>query len=106
AHGHLLGVDGAGLFRSVSYGSSCSSPAGASPVTASPPPGSPGSPGTPESWVTCTSSKGSSGSAHGKATYQSRATVAAASSTEPISLPARPNGSLRQMKAYIGSASQ
>src|SRR5882724_8924596 len=53
---------------------------------------------------TCTSSKGSSGVAHGKITYQSRAPVAAARASEPVSLPQRPNGSFRQIQAYIAYA--
>src|SRR5262245_17698179 len=50
---------------------------------------------------TCTSSNGSSGVAHGKITYHSRAVVATIRPTEPASLPQRPNGSLRQIQAYI-----
>ena len=87
------------LFVSVLYGSS--SAVGLPLGTVSPPPES--SPGTSEFWLTWTSSKGSSGSAHGNTTNQSKATVTAASSVEPTSFPASPNGSLRQIHPYIVS---
>ena len=40
------------------------------------------------------------GSTAGKTTYHSRATAAATSSTEPVSLPGSPKGSLRQIHPY------
>ncbi len=42
--------------------------------------------------------------AHGKTTYQSSAPVAAIRPIEPVSLPQKPNGSLRQIQAYIAYA--
>src|SRR4051794_4138779 len=91
-------ADGAGAFDLVLYGM-LSGPSTFGEVTAF---GSSCAGPCCVSAPTCTSSNGSSGVAIGNTTYQSSAPVAAMSDREPTSLPQRPNGSLRQIQAYIG----
>ena len=54
------------------------------------------------SWLVAPLSlNGRYGSTAGKTTYHSRATAAATSSMEPVSLPGSPKGSLRQIHPYM-----